>query len=280
MSNLWRALAVVWLGGMASPMLAPPADAAAPSQAEIRPAPPAPAQAQAGRQPAIDLVAGSRLAGRIVTDRDGYPAGLLRAIAVEPETGRLAYALVGSGGAGFDIGDDIVAVPWTLTHVGAGAQEAARLDVAAAQLLAAPRLGEDALATAPPAAYLAKARAWFGLAPTAQPEHVAIVARMLGALVYGRGGNGLLGSVDEILIDPKAGHVAYCALSRDIGLRFWTPVPITALAWSPALGTATLRSPPGALEAAAALDAEPTAVSTTPASLGQIYDRYDVRKYW
>jgi sporulation protein YlmC with PRC-barrel domain len=277
MSSVWRALAVVWLGGIASPMLAPPADAGAPNQAEIGPAVAGEAEVQTPDGAAIELVATSLLTGRPIADRDGHPAGLLRAIAVELPTGRVAYALIGSGGAGLEIGGDVIAVPWALTHFGTGP---AWIDDTAARLLEAPRLGGGELAAAPPADYLARARAWFRVAPAAQPESVAVAARMLGTLVYGRGGNGLLGSVEEILVDPRRGQVAYCAVSRDVGLRFWTPVPMAALAWSPALGTATLRGPVSALEAATTLEAEPTVVSTTPASLARIYDRYDVRKYW
>jgi sporulation protein YlmC with PRC-barrel domain len=65
----------------------------------------------AAREPRA-LRPGSRLRGRLVRDRDGAVAGSISELIVDAQRGRLAYAMVASGGF-VGVGERLFAVPWT-----------------------------------------------------------------------------------------------------------------------------------------------------------------------
>jgi len=165
MTKLWRGLALLWLGGIASPMLAAglssDALAAAAGTDEHRYGPPRLERAAAvasdqppdhavataaveARTPArrSDLIASTGIIGRPVRDPQGDDAGIIRDVLVDPRTGAVRFALLGSSGGTFDLGDRTAAVPWPLMHVPADTLEMARVDMAANRIEAtAPRAG-------------------------------------------------------------------------------------------------------------------------------------------
>ncbi|HYH19974.1 MAG TPA: PRC-barrel domain-containing protein [Azospirillum sp.] len=88
--------------------------------------PPAPTQgrnqtqAQAANVPnRIQLTSASAIAGQRVLDPMGQEVGEVEYLLIDPQTGNVRYALVGSGGV-FDIGEDVTPVPWSSLTVTPG----------------------------------------------------------------------------------------------------------------------------------------------------------------
>jgi sporulation protein YlmC with PRC-barrel domain len=273
-TNLWRGLALLWLGA-ASPLLS--LDAIADDQAHGDPAHrPAGAAASASDAARIELVAPSEVVGRPLRDPSGAPAGTIRNLVVDVGSGAIAFALVGTPQSG----DSVAAIPWSALHAPTDARQPALGEAAAARVAAAPHiaLADTAEALSPAAA--ASARAWFA-APT--PPHAAElvpVNRMIGTLVYAGDDSETVGAVDQVMLDLRHGHVAYCVVSRDAGFRTWIPVPFAALAWSPDLGDFTFRRDVSAMERAPILPVERAVAATSATDLGALYRSFGVAAYW
>jgi len=278
MTNLWRGLAILWLGGVASPLLSLDAVADDHGSGDLKQRPAVVDGAvPAGEADRIELVAPSEVVGRPVRDRNGAVAGTIRNLVVNVNSGAIAFALVGTR----ETDDAIAAVPWSAFHAPADARQPVRIDAPAARVAAAPHiaLGEAAETLSPATA--ASALDWFAV-PT-PPDAAAMlvpVNRMIGTLVYSADDSGTVGAVDQVMLDLGHGHVAYCVVSRDTGFRTWVPVPFAALAWSPDLGDFTLRRDSSALERAPILPVERAAAGTSAAKLGALYRSFGVAAYW
>jgi sporulation protein YlmC with PRC-barrel domain len=283
MTNLWRGLALLWLGGVASPLLVVDAAADGLGIDDPRHRPPVierSADPDAGGR--LTLVAPTELVDRALRDPQGEAAGVLRNLVVDARTGAIAFALVGTSN-GLDLGDAVVAVPWSAMRAPDETRQKLAVAVPAQRIAAAPRLarGEAAERLAPEAA--AQALAWFGAPPAGAGAAPVLVPvnRMLGALVYSADDSETIGGVSQIMLDLRHGHVAYCVVSRDGGgFRAWIPVPFSALAWAADLGDFTFRRDAAALDHAPTLPVEPTSTTTSEADLGALYGRFGVAAYW
>ncbi|MGR0187760.1 PRC-barrel domain-containing protein [Azospirillum aestuarii] len=60
----------------------------------------------------IQLTSANAIAGRTVNNRKGDEVGEVEYLLIDPQNGKVRYALIGSGGL-FDIGEDITPVPWS-----------------------------------------------------------------------------------------------------------------------------------------------------------------------
>lgn len=97
----------------------PPGNAAASSQSQARnnavQGSPATGQqaGQAAKAPKrIHLSSADAIAGQPVRNPDGEEVGEVEYLLIDPQSGSVRYALIGSGGL-FDIGEDITPVPWS-----------------------------------------------------------------------------------------------------------------------------------------------------------------------
>ncbi len=64
-------------------------------------------------QPTVGhVISASKLSGGSVKNTDGEHLGDIKEIMIDTETGRVAYAVLGFGGA-FGVGDKLFALPWT-----------------------------------------------------------------------------------------------------------------------------------------------------------------------
>ncbi|HEY0522108.1 MAG TPA: PRC-barrel domain-containing protein [Stellaceae bacterium] len=303
MTKLWRGLALLWLGGIASPMLTAGLSgdalaAAAAGTDEHRYGPPRLERAAAvasdqppdrtaaaavieARTPAhrSDLVASTGIIGRPVRDPQGDDAGIIRDVLVDPRTGAVRFALLGSSGGTFDLDGRTAAVPWPLMHVPADTLEMARVDMAASRIEATAL---HAGAVLPPS----------DRAVTAGDGPLISASRMLGAQVYADAkagakagaragtGHGPPGEVSGVVIDLRYGHVAYCTLSWDDGYGTAMPVPLPALAWAPDLGVFTYRAVGGAAATPPPGPAAEPPAAKTAADLSALYARFHAAPYW
>jgi sporulation protein YlmC with PRC-barrel domain len=279
MRNLWRGLAILWLGGIVSPLLSLDAVAADhgkgdPKQRPVTVETAAPPASEVHR---IELVAPSEVIGRPVRDRSGATAGTIRNLVVNTGDGAIAFALVGTPQSG----DAVAVVPWPILHASPDARQPVNADAPASRIAAAPRIAVGEAAETLSSTAAASALGWFAVPTPADAAATLVpVNRMIGTLVYSADDSETVGAVDQVMLDLDHGHVAYCVVSRDAGFRTWIPVPLAALDWSPDLGDFTFRRDASALESAPTLPMERTAAAESEADLGALYRRFGVAAYW
>lgn len=109
-----------------------------------------------------------------------------------------------------------------------------------------------------------------------------LAEELRGAEVVGSGGEEV-GEIDDIVIDPRHGHVAYVVIAEGGFLGFgrsWYPVPVQTLAPGPEEGTLQLTAEQRTLKEFERLDASETPMQVERANLAQLYERFGVTPYW
>lgn len=89
------------------------------------------------------LIASSRIIGNLVFSADGRPSGQVRDLAIDKQTGRIAYVLVASGGF-FGLAEKYRPLPWAMLNYDVE-REGFRAPFAADYLRAAPAFKPDEL---------------------------------------------------------------------------------------------------------------------------------------
>ncbi|MGE3539654.1 MAG: PRC-barrel domain-containing protein [Candidatus Tectimicrobiota bacterium] len=112
------------------------------------------------------------------------------------------------------------------------------------------------------------------------PPRYGRVGQIRGAEVVGPMGNGI-GEIDEVIIDPEHGYVAYVLIEHGGFLGFgaeWSPVPFTALQ----VAGEDFRLPvaESLLRRMPKLPREDLPAQVSAAHLRQLYAEYDVTPYW
>ena len=91
--------------------------------------------------PGPDVMAASTLDGNSVTSSDGHDVGELKEIMLDVSSGRIAYAVLSSGGF-LGIGDKLLAVPWNALTLDTD-NRCFRIDATAEQVRNAPGFDKD-----------------------------------------------------------------------------------------------------------------------------------------
>lgn len=90
---------------------------------------------------AHDLISSRRVEGTPVCDREGHKLGTIHSVMIGKRDGRVAYAVLSSGGI-LGFGSHVHPLPWALLNYDVD-REAYAIDVTRAQLEAAPTLTLD-----------------------------------------------------------------------------------------------------------------------------------------
>ncbi|BCQ22905.1 PRC-barrel domain-containing protein [Caballeronia sp. NK8] len=92
--------------------------------------------------PGPDVMAASTLDGNSVISSDGHDVGSLKEIMLDVSSGRIAYAVLSSGGF-LGIGDKLLAVPWSALTLDTD-NRCFRLDATGEQVRNSPGFDKDA----------------------------------------------------------------------------------------------------------------------------------------
>lgn len=265
-------------------------------------------RARAGEPSAwVALASAADIVGRTLRDPRGDEAGRIAGLVLDLNSAVVLYAVVGSAGS-FDVGQDLVAVPFPALRVDRGIASVT-VGVEAAKIAQAPRITEarlgelgepDRVASVygryaiptpqgyvfPPSDARARHPDRFVLVRPGQvmPPRVAqeLARDVRGADVRFAGG-GLVGEIERIMIDTGAMHVAYLLVSRGGFLGFdetWLPIPLQALAWSPAERAYTLKAGASALKQSRDLPKGETPTRARREHLQALYQRFGLKPYW
>lgn len=265
-------------------------------------------RARAGEPSAwVALASAADIVGRTLRDPRGDEAGRIAGLVLDLNSAVVLYAVVGSAGS-FDVGQDLVAVPFPALRVDRGIASVT-VGVEAAKIAQAPRItearlgelgepdrvasvyGQYAIPTPqgyvfPPSDARARHPDRFVLVRPGQvmPPRVAqeLARDVRGADVRFAGG-GLVGEIERIMIDTGTMRVAYLLVSRGGFLGFdetWLPIPLQALAWSPAERAYTLKAGASALKQSRDLPKGETPTRARREHLQALYQRFGLKPYW
>lgn len=263
----------------------------------------------------INVASASDLIGRRVHDTRSRHTGTVEYLMIDAQNGDVLYALIGSGGA-LDISDNLIAVPWQAVEL---KRRALTVNKTLDELKTAPHFSPDRLTelTQPAVVSLIhnhylvpEGREQPGAkqqqAPQGQQERQArqgsqprlLIGRemittlvepilttaqgMQGRQVTGMNGQ-MVGEIDQVLIDPDHGHVAYVLLAQAQFLGMggqWLPVPFEALEWSMSNQNYLLTVSVDKLRRMPLLPRQTLPTRVPTANLQQLYAHYNVTPYW
>lgn len=281
---------------------------AAPKQAE-RARAGRPRAGEAAGEPSawVALASAADIVGRTLRDPRGEEAGRIAGLVLDLNSGVALYAVVGSAGS-FDVGQDLVAVPFPALRVDRGIASVT-VGIEAAKIAQAPRvtearlgeLGEPDRVASVYGQYAIPTPQGYVLPPsgarTPHPDRFVLVrpgqampprvAQGLAKDVRGAdvrlAGGGLVGEIERVMIDTGAMHVAYLLVSRGGFLGFdetWLPIPLQALVWSPAERAYTLKAGASALKRLRDLPKGETPTRARREHLQALYQRFGLKPYW
>lgn len=271
------------------------------------------ASKQAGQERAaqasawVALVSAADIVGGTLRDPQGDEAGRVAGLVLDLDSGVVLYAVVGSAGS-FDVGQDLVAVPFPAMRVDRGVASVT-VGVEAAKIARAPRVTEARLAELgepgrvasvyghyavptprgyvfPPSDARARHPDRFVLVRPGQvvPPRVAQeLARDIRSADVKLAGGGLVGEIERVMIDTDAMHVAYLLVSHGGFLGFdekWLPIPLQALVWSPEQGAYTPKVGVSAFKRVRDLPKGETPTRVRREQLQALYRRFDLKPYW
>lgn len=267
---------------------------------------------QAGQQRAgqasawVTVTSAADIVGRTLRDTQGNEAGRVAGLVLDLESGIVLYAVVSSAGS-FDVGQDYVAVPFPALKVDRGIASVT-VGVSAEKIAKAPRITEARLAELGQPGGVGPAYEYFAI-PTPQgylvppsddrarhpdrfvlvrpgqvmpPQAAQELARdVRGADVRTAGGS-LVGEIEQVMIDTGAMRVAYLLVTHGGFLGFdekWLPIPLQALAWSPAERAYTLKGSASQLKQMKGLPKGETPTRVRREQLQALYQRFGLKPY-
>ena len=268
----------------------------------------------------IPVTAASNIVCRDLRDPEGDDAGSIEYLLIDLPSGRITFAMIGSGGS-LDIGTDDVAVPWAALQVPNDPNAAFGIGLSVAQIAEAPRIGPAdlrRLTMAEPRQAIY--RFWRDHAPQptgdaggGRPGTAIVIARPgasgYRSLLIGAAGNALLcpaasadtrglenvdvhdqqgillGDIDQVMIDVGRGQAAYVLMSRGglLGIdQEWLPVLLQAMTFVPWRDGFRLTVDAAALKTAPDLQANAALLPTSVGrgQLASLYRRFGLAPYW
>ncbi|NMG68002.1 PRC-barrel domain containing protein [Azoarcus indigens] len=119
------------------------------------------------RGPGPDVMAASTLQGDAVVNADGEDLGKIKEIMIDVPSGRVAYAVLSSGGF-LGLGDKLYAIPWMALTLDIG-RKCFVLDVDAERLKNAPGFDKDSWPSMADTTWASEVHAYYGQRAYWQP---------------------------------------------------------------------------------------------------------------
>lgn len=249
-----------------------------------------PGPAASGVPVTTTVVAASDVVGRTARDMHGDDVGAVDFLVISPRSGAVVYIVLGSDPA-VDLGGQFIAIPWSAA-VGTGnppwGGDTLLLNMTADQVRQGLHLGENELAKllrptygpqpspAEPALLVGR-----GSVLSLLPNRLEGIGNLREAEVRAPNGQ-FVGRIDQVMIDALRGKVAYLLVAEHeyLGLGGqWLPVPVEALAWSPAGGNFVLSTDPR-MARIPTLPKQPLPSHVSSQQLAALYRAYGLAPYW
>ena len=258
----------------------------------------------------VQLTSADHLVGRDVRSKDGKQAGEIDGLVLDLPQGRVIYALIGSGGD-LDIGNDRIAVPFQALRTPlSGSDAPVVISQDLSKISSGTRVTEDRVAdlgsqermkpdlrrvwNCHAARLCCASSAERDLHPyryvLLRPDQSHIMGSGAGARAQDirgsevqRSNGDTLGEIDQVMIDPARGRIAYLLLSSGgfLGIgNDWLPVPPEAVAWSPDKDAYVLNDKNVKPAAMQVLHKTDLPGEVQRAQLEALYQRFNLRPYW
>lgn len=260
----------------------------------------------------IPILPAREITGRPVRDASGQTAGQVEYVLFSMETGEIRQVVLGSGGS-LDIGDELTALPWSSVKV-MPLDGPIVLNTPIDKIRRAPRIGRDALSEltkpsvvtavidhyAPAPGRIngqSQAQSQAGERETGEgtprllvgrtmatalvPPALARTGTLAGAHVRTQGGKEF-GEIDRVIVDPANGRVAFVLVAHGgfLGIgEDWTPMPLTALRWTPEENTFAVNMSDADLRRVGTLKRENLPTTVSAAQVDQLYSQFGLKPY-
>ena len=259
---------------------------------------------------AVPITTADQLVGRMLATTDGQSAGRINGVVLDVPRGDVLYVVVGSGGR-LDIGDSLIPVPFGALEVDPSTDgKRVRVNQSLAQIRSRSPLESARLAGLGTPEWVGQIYRIYGVpvpfgyavpvgpAPAVppfrditkapDPNRLTIISDPSHALAMDVRGLSVIepdahpiGQIDQVVIDPTDGRIAYLLLAspRFLGLsEAWIPVPPEAVTWSAA--TFVLDETNVKPQAMAALHKSKLPAQVARADLVALYTRFKLTPYW
>jgi len=252
----------------------------------------------------LELVTAQRFMDLQIRDSAGQPAGQLEYFMVDLDSGNLDYVVIGSG-AGLDIGEELVAVPWATLELAPGG-DALRFDGGREKIQQGPRIAEQRLLDMTLPNVFSQIVDYYVAprpvvdsesmqAPTAPRHHrtqllvgrrvVAVLSsdstaparRIEGARIAARDGEDI-GEIREVMLDLDHGHIAYVTAQRPN--REPAPMPFEVLDWNEGSETFELLVDARLLGEFPSFTQPDRATDISLDNLRRLFEHYGISPYW
>jgi sporulation protein YlmC with PRC-barrel domain len=263
----------------------------------------------------IPVMPADKLVGRALVDPQGHDAGQIVSLLLDTSNGSIEYVLIGSRG-NFNLNGRLAVVHWSVLHEPIG-DGPITIGVPAQKLANGPLVTENALSVLDQAPFRKQIagnyaypyrrgypNAYYGYrgafaAPVVvtqgQPSEKPVASALRspdsasprglrGISVNARNGD-VIGDIDQVMIDPSRGQVAFVLVKRGgfLGLDpAWFAMPIEALNWSPdndqyrlTVDEAQLKNVPPVPANAANLTG-----AVDRQALSRLYADFNLQPYW
>ena len=258
----------------------------------------------------IQVTSADHLVGRDVRSKDGKRAGEIVGLVLDLPRGEVIYALVGSGGD-LNIGDDRIAVPFRALQTPlSNTDDPVAINQDLSRIQGGARVAEDRFADLQRPDRLKQIYGAYGIEmpygfvvpPSTEgdlhpyryvlvrPDLLAKLGRSTKARAQDirgsdvqRANGDTLGKIDQVMIDPSSGRIAYLLLSSGgfLGIgNDWLPVPPEAVSWSQDKDAYVLMDKnvkPAAIQVLHKTDL-PARVERS--QLEALYQRFNLKPYW
>ena len=153
----------------------------------------------------------NELIGRKVVNHEGDTLGDINDLALDPDSGRIAYAVLSSGGV-LGVGDKLYAIPWSALsrhHSGEGCL----LDVNKDRLENAPGFSSDKWPNMADQRWASDVNAFYKVdTKDFKPRQIVKASDVMGRDVH-NSDNEDIGEIENLAIDGRQGRIQYAVLS-------------------------------------------------------------------
>jgi sporulation protein YlmC with PRC-barrel domain len=163
----------------------------------------------------------SKVIGMTVKNSAGERLGEIKDVAVDPQSGEIAYAALSFGGF-LDIGDKLFAIPWRSLQFDKGKENEVVLDIDKSQLKESagfnednwPKMANESLATGTGERVGDKAGRSQEGQMGARPHEIARLSKIVGKNVQSTTADDKkIATIDDVVIDSREQQLAYAVLS-------------------------------------------------------------------
>jgi len=266
----------------------------------------------------IPIVAADRIVGRPLVDQQGHDAGQIATLLLDTSNGSIEYVLIGSRG-NFNLNGRLAVVHWSVLREPLG-DGPITIDVPAQKLATGPRVSINALSVLDQAPFRREIagdyayrwrpgypNAYYGgygyggryaapvivengeshnpVASALKSPNSASPRALRGVSVVNAGNGNPVGTIDQVMIDPSHGQVAFVLVKRGgfLGLNpAWFAMPVEALNWSSpndafraTVDASELKNVPPVPANAANLTEH-----VNRSALARLYTDFNLRPYW